>query len=188
MSRVDCHVAPPEDAIRKNVEFEPEGERIRQELTQWMEKNGIVALYLDTADHTVEIHSVKLPPRLKSVLTSWGAISVVDTEEIESVRKTSTILDIHLIPAVPYEHADVCDQPSREDIRIDGDTAYMKQETLNKLKEYSSSYPTGVYPGKMWKRRFMTEKDAGWLLCWYGVSDRGPEYCSNEHRTVVIEP
>jgi hypothetical protein len=31
------------------------------------------------------------------------------------------------------------------------------------LKDYSTSYPTGAYEGKCWKRKCGVD----WLLCWY---------------------
>lgn len=72
------HTPPDEEAISKNAKREPEGERIRRELIEFLERNKIVGILLGTTHHTVEINIDKLPSKLKNVLTKWGAISVVD--------------------------------------------------------------------------------------------------------------
>lgn len=62
------------------------------------------------------------------------------------------------------------DQP--KDIRsapMDEYTVLLDQRQVNQLSEYSTSYPSGVYPGKCWKRQ---EKE-GFLLVWYGDEDDG---------------
>jgi hypothetical protein len=73
-----AHVPPEEADIKLNEMFEPEGERIRAELVDWLTRNKIVSVRLDTAEHRVEIDIVKLPPRTKSVLGFWGSIRVRD--------------------------------------------------------------------------------------------------------------
>jgi hypothetical protein len=85
-------------------------------------------------------------------------------------------------------------QPDRNRIRIDERYARMNQATFDRLPEYSATRPTGVYPGKMWKRhdgafdhRFLEEGGTPvWLLCWYGESDK-PGCCSNHYREIVLE-
>jgi hypothetical protein len=72
------HIAPPTDVIEKNKETEPEGERLRAELADWLRHNQIVGILMDTKDHIVDIQIGRLPPRLKWVLRTWGAIMVVD--------------------------------------------------------------------------------------------------------------
>ena len=71
-----CHVIPKQTDIQKNEIVEPEGERLRKELTEWLNKNGIVSILLDTPEHVVDIQIVKLPPHIKNVLTLWGSIYV----------------------------------------------------------------------------------------------------------------
>jgi hypothetical protein len=73
-------------------------------------------------------------------------------------------------------------QPNPSEIEIDDTHALMSQRTFDALLEYSASNPTGVYAGKMWRRH------AGdlWLLCWYGESQIGPGYVSNNYRAVLI--
>jgi len=73
---VKGHVAPDENEIADNCVKEPEGERIRAELIDFLKRNKIVDVYLDTDELRVEIDSVKLPPEIKPVLTMWGSIYV----------------------------------------------------------------------------------------------------------------
>lgn len=72
------HIAPPTDVIEKNKETEPEGERLRAELADWLRHNQIGGILMDTKDHIVDIQIRRLPPRLKWVLSTWGTITVVD--------------------------------------------------------------------------------------------------------------
>jgi hypothetical protein len=78
-TRLNVHTAPDRDAITENVANEPEGERIRAELEDFLKRNNIVAITLDTDEHVIEIDIVKLPSRTKSVLTKWGAIRINDS-------------------------------------------------------------------------------------------------------------
>ena len=82
MSRISVHVAPDRDSIVQNVSREPEGERIRAELEDFLKRNKIVSILLDTEQHCVSVDIVKLPPEIKPVLTLWGSIFVRNDEEI----------------------------------------------------------------------------------------------------------
>jgi hypothetical protein len=73
-----CHIAPNLQDIERNAKEEPLGERLRAELTEWLEKNEIVSVMLDTPEHVVRIDIIKLPPRIKPVLRLWGSIFVRD--------------------------------------------------------------------------------------------------------------
>lgn len=84
-------------------------------------------------------------------------------------------------------------QPSPEKIAIDETHALMDYATFAALADYSSSIPSGVYDGKMWRRhdgifdrRFL---DSGvipeWLLMWYGPSD-DPGKCSINSRKILL--
>jgi hypothetical protein len=87
MSRLTIHVAPDKEAIAKNAAKEPEGERIRAELIDFINRNKIVNLFLDTDEHVVTIDIVRLPPRIKPVLTIWGAIYVRDGQTVAPAQK-----------------------------------------------------------------------------------------------------
>lgn len=76
----NLHHSPDRADIEANKEKEPEGERLRAELEAWITKNGIVGMLMDTAEHIVDMRIVKLPPRIKPVLTLWGSIYVRDDQ------------------------------------------------------------------------------------------------------------
>jgi len=77
--RSDMHVPPPKEDIEANRLKEPEGERLRAELTDWLDKNGIVSILMDTEEHQVQIDiAPRLPPRIKNILSRWGSIYVKD--------------------------------------------------------------------------------------------------------------
>ncbi len=71
-----------------NVKAEPEGERLRTELIEWLTRNKIVGIELDTEKHEVHIrHRHNLPPHIEPVLTQWGSIYVeVDDSKSEELK------------------------------------------------------------------------------------------------------
>lgn len=73
-----CHVAPDKQALERNRTVEAEGERIRRELVDFLERNQIVGISLDTDHHVVRVDIDRLPPNIKPVLTLWGSIYVRD--------------------------------------------------------------------------------------------------------------
>jgi hypothetical protein len=73
---VDHHIAPNRAAIEHNKLRQPEGERLRAELTDWLEKNNIVSILLDTPRHCVNIQTPRLPDNIKNVLSIYGSIYV----------------------------------------------------------------------------------------------------------------
>ena len=75
-------------------------------------------------------------------------------------------------------------QPNKDNIVIDDHHALMSDKDFKKLYEYNTSFPSGVYPGKMWKRQ-ITETQ--WMLLWYDFSDKGENYCSTKTRKIIIE-
>lgn len=76
-----CHISPDKDALERNKSVETEGERIRGELVDFLNRNRIVGMMLDTEEHVVRVDIVKLPPNIKPVLTLWGSIYVKDESE-----------------------------------------------------------------------------------------------------------
>ena len=75
------HIAPPKSELQANSISEPEGERIRGELIDFLNRNKIVSIFLDTENHQVNVDiAPRLPQRIKSVLTKWGSIYVEDKD------------------------------------------------------------------------------------------------------------
>jgi hypothetical protein len=109
-------------------------------------------------------------------------------------RRASHALASHPIPAMTNPQGRSWDQPTREAITIDEKYALMTDSTFRMLAEYSGTSPTGVYPGKMWRRhdgaydrRFLASGgQPKWLLCWYDVSPRGADWCSTKFREIII--
>lgn len=84
-------------------------------------------------------------------------------------------------------------QPDTENFVLDDTHVIMSQREFDALSEYSTSYPSGVYPGKCWKTR-IAEGGIGagnwrwtdiWHLRWYGTCEN-PKLCSINHREIII--
>lgn len=77
-------------------------------------------------------------------------------------------------------------QPSRGKIEIDCTHALMPRSAFDQLLEYSSSIPTGVYSGKMWK---CCNPPVGWLLRWYGnpCEDDGSRLWQHQKHIIIVE-
>ncbi len=76
---------------------------------------------------------------------------------------------------------------------IDGETILLTPGQFAGLADYSVSMPTGVYPGKCWKRAEFDGPilDGGqatgvWFLGWYGESDEGADWCSTNWRRIEV--
>jgi hypothetical protein len=84
-------------------------------------------------------------------------------------------------------------QPPRDSITLDETHALMSRATFEQLAEYSGTFPTGVYEGKMWKRHDGLFDQAfrarggkpEWLLVWFGYCDE-PKMVSNNFRKILI--
>ena len=80
-------------------------------------------------------------------------------------------------------------QPPADQMAVYDDIAIMDQSALGLLPEYSTSIPTGVYEGKMWKSRQGHGTPGGpagpWYLCWYGPSE-DPDKCSINSRPIRL--
>lgn len=87
----------------------------------------------------------------------------------------------HVIPNMTHPLSRAWDQPSREKILVDDNSAVMENATFEQLKNYSTSIPSGVYEGKMWRRLIGID----WYLCWYYPGDR-PSTCAVDKRKIII--
>lgn len=116
----------------------------------------------------------------------------------KEIKDNTLLIESHVIPPCTNELGKHFGMPKREDIVIDELYAYMTEITFNKLKEYSTSNPSGVYLGKMWKSRINISKEWGriewlkensedvWHLCWYGVATE-KDYCNIYTRVITIK-
>jgi hypothetical protein len=72
------------------------------------------------------------------------------------------------------------EQPNRQMIFIRDGKALLDAQDFKKLKSYDSSLPSGVYPGKMWKR---TNAGVSYL-CWFGEDKGG--HCTINHLPIEV--
>lgn len=88
---------------------------------------------------------------------------------------------MNAIPTIVHPLGEYWRQPDSSEITIDDTYALMSEKTFQALAEYSTSVPSGVYEGKMWK------KISGALrfLMWYGISDK-TDCCSINSRKIII--
>ena len=89
-------------------------------------------------------------------------------------------MNITEIPPITDPLGRYWEQPDRDNILIDDQHALMTREDFKQLHNYSASIPSGVYVGKMWKRKFRDK----WYLSWYGPHD-DPDRCSINHREII---
>lgn len=83
-------------------------------------------------------------------------------------------------------------QPARHLITVDDRCALMTMATFESLAEYSTTTPSGVYSGKMWRCRSPWNRSE-WLLRWFGECAKpecpGPacgNYVSNHSRVIIL--
>jgi len=88
----------------------------------------------------------------------------------------------NIIPPITHPLGKGWDQPDTEKIHLSDYSASMKQKECDALKEYSTSNPTGVYAGKMWKRRV----DDGFILCWWSDSEKEGFCIFNSRKLIII--
>ena len=85
------------------------------------------------------------------------------------------------IPAMTHTLGKYWNQPAREAVLVDDTHAVMDTAAFDQLAEYSTTLPSGVYPGKMWR----AESHGRWVLRWYGVVDGNPDVCSNNQVEIL---
>lgn len=93
-----------------------------------------------------------------------------------------------MIPAMTDPMGRHWRQPPREAIEVDDKHALMTEAVFKALPEYSDSIPSGVYPGKMWRRHdgIFDRKATSypWFLCWFGEVKDGK--CEIVFREVLL--
>lgn len=102
-------------------------------------------------------------------------------------------MSMNQIPVMTDPLGRYWEQPDLSSVLIDETHALLTSEQFDKLSEYSSSIPSGVYEGKAWKRHNgefdEAFKRAGgqpyWQLGWFGPSD-DPSKCSVNFRSILL--
>lgn len=90
------------------------------------------------------------------------------------------------IPEMVHPLGKAWSQPDRSKIKFSFGVAWVDQKTFDQLAEYSSSLPSGVYEGKMWRRKYVVNGFTKNLLCWYDKSDK-PDQCSIKKIDLIID-
>jgi hypothetical protein len=89
------------------------------------------------------------------------------------------------IPELKSPYSTPPKQPA--DIRLapmDDTHVVLTRRQIAGLLEYSTTLPSGVYPGKVWKA---IDASGTILLRWYGVCPEAPDtHCTNNQRIVLI--
>lgn len=104
----------------------------------------------------------------------------------------AVVLATSIIPPITDPMGRHWDQPNTENFVIDDTHVIMSERDFKALAEYSTTTPSGVYPGKCWKSQVAEDLGAGkwrwtdrWLLRWFGTCE-DPKFCSNHHREIII--
>lgn len=71
-------------------------------------------------------------------------------------------------------------QPDISNMLFDDTHVVMTEGEFDTLLEYSTSFPSAVYAGKMWKATC----DGTWFLVWY--YDSAPDKCRIDSREILI--
>ncbi|TDX18517.1 hypothetical protein EDF88_1003 [Buttiauxella sp. BIGb0552] len=95
----------------------------------------------------------------------------------------SNNIDVH-IPPMTDPLGRHWQQPAAEAILIDDTFAVMDSQTFGALADYSSSVPSGVYLGKMWKT---VASDGRKFLRWYGIADDLRLCTCNQREILIVE-
>lgn len=85
-------------------------------------------------------------------------------------------------------------QPDPASMMIDDTHALMSKRAFWELLNYSTSRPSGVYPGKMWRAHVPINPGVEglngpykWVLRWYGIVPGNDKVCSNNQRDILVD-
>ncbi len=95
---------------------------------------------------------------------------------------TDVVVGENVIPSITDPRGQHWRQPNPENFAIDNEVAMMSQDDFNKLREYSTTTPSGVYPGKCWRSLM----NGVWLLRWYAADDGDPRGLLTPCRKIII--
>ena len=87
-------------------------------------------------------------------------------------------LDSRVIPIMTHPLSRGWRQPSLHKLIFTEDYVLMDQHAYSELHNYETSYPSGVYEGKMWR--------SGGLLMWFDSHDTNKELCTVKSKPIAI--
>lgn len=95
-------------------------------------------------------------------------------------RRKGGVVNVNIIPPITDRLGAHWRQPTLDQVLIDDTHAVVDRAAFAKLAEYSTTLPSAVYPGKMWRARICGVD----YLRWFG--DGGPDWCTNNQRVLLI--
>jgi hypothetical protein len=114
-------------------------------------------------------------------LEKASALGIAAMERIDRDACTRRRAD-RMIPPITDPLGCHWRQPAREDVLVDDERAVLSCGTYQQLEEHSSTIPSGVFPGKMWKAMY---GDRAYFR-WFGIVDERTDVCSNNEREIRI--
>lgn len=115
----------------------------------------------------------------------WNQIAK-DAITIHVPEGDTLTLGTKVVPAIELDLGRNWSQPTRDFLNfhmapeqpgslvLKPKAVYMTKRTMEELREYSSTTPTGVYPGKMWRGHW----DDTWYLLWFSEVKSDPNMCA----------
>lgn len=103
----------------------------------------------------------------------------------------AVVLSTSIIPPITDPMGAHWRQPNTDNFEIDDTHVMMSQRDFDALAEYSTSTPSGVYPGKCWKSEKLVfegrnvRRTGQWFLRWFGTCE-DPKFVSNHYREIII--
>lgn len=117
-------------------------------------------------------HTGETDDRPPYVMIGNEEIAVTELLDIVDHIRTCPLVALRSLPRL---------KPTEPTYRID-------RIVFNELHEYSSSFPTGTFIGKRWRRRYKdTAGVEHWLLCEYGEHPTDPKRVTIRQWTPVFE-
>lgn len=90
-----------------------------------------------------------------------------------------------VIPEMTHPLSKHWDQPDWRCFVFRDDKVYLTRPAWDALSAYDTSYPSGVYEGKMWRASGVDSEGPWQQLRWYDVSPN-PNKCSIKYRAAVV--
>lgn len=109
--------------------------------------------------------------------------NVLVSDDFDEEKAIESVTGAFIFNLLPKEHLG-WEAPDRSEIlAIDKDYVLMKQDTFDRLLDYTNSEPTGKYNGKMWKAK---NRKGEWFLCWFNHQTKKYQY-TNYRKILILD-
>lgn len=136
------------------------------------------ALLLDEVEQWLETHgTIKGTP-----FSEHGLLERLREMRPKKTPERANGMDV--IPEMTDPRGKHWTQPDRQMIFIRGGVAHMTKQDFSKLSQYDTSMPSGVYPGKMWKR---LEKDKFYLVWYEDKPESNGKLCNIKYLPIQVD-